>query len=49
MAKHVEKFTEKERERKSPQNDQKFKEKWPLLQKYWSKSAKILFGYRFWS
>ena len=31
------KITQKEREGKSPQNDQKIKENWPLLRNYWSK------------
>ena len=31
MAKNVGKITKKEREGKSPQNDQKIKENWPLL------------------
>ena len=41
------KSQKKEREGKSPQNDQKIKENWPLLRNYWSKLAEIWFGIRF--
>ena len=44
MAKYVEKITKKEREGKSPQNDQKIKEIWPLLKNYSSKWDEISFG-----
>jgi len=37
IAKYVGKITKKEREGKSPKNDQKIKENWPLLRNYWSK------------
>ena len=48
MIKYVEKITKKEREGKSPQNDQKIKENWPLLRNYLSDWTEILCGRRFW-
>ena len=48
MAKYVEIITKIERERKSPQNDQKIKENWPLLRNYWSDWAEIFCESRFW-